>query len=325
MPNLAQDFLDYINDWHTYNQPYDDELDAWLHEEYAKVIRKGKNVDWRSIYFSPSSAGNSARELYVKAKKKKRDNQRFKPHQRRWMSLGTAVGDWFQREILLAERHYKKFSGKDPVFTFGLVDGKPAFEDFVFKQHKMSWGGEEFSLMGTTDGIMIDRRTGEKIGLEIKSKQETPSKTSLSAMKEADAKHIKQCVSYGEMYGIDRFIVVYVNTAKKKWFADDTELEKTPDIRAFEIRITDEMRQEVFGYFVDIVRRVRENDPPKLDLMEWRFNGYKRACALDLSSEEVSELESEVMALELSSLPVWKRKASKEAFEEILEIRGEKR
>ena len=64
----------------------------------------------------------------------------------------------------------------------------------------MTWKGEEFSLLGTTDGIMVDRRTGEKIGLEIKSKQETPSKTSLSAMKEADPKHVKQCVSYGEMY-----------------------------------------------------------------------------------------------------------------------------
>lgn len=322
MPNLAQDFLDYINDWHTYNQPYDDDLDVWLHEEYAKTIRKGKDVDWRSVYFSPSSAGNSARELYVKARKKRRDQQRFKPHQRRWMSLGTAVGDWFQRELLLAERHYKKFSGKEPIFSIGLVNGQPAFEDFVFKQHKMTWNGEDFSLLGTTDGIMIDRRTGEKVGLEIKSKQETPSKTSLSAMKEADPKHVKQCVSYGEMYGIDRFIIVYVNTAKKKWFADDTELEKTPDIRAFEIRITDEMREEVFGYFADIVRRVRKNDPPKLDLEEWRFNGYKRACALDLSEEELAELETQVSALGISNLPQWKVRLCTEALDEIKAIRG---
>ena len=322
MPNLAQDFLDYINDWHTYNEPYDDDLDIWLHEEYAKVIRKGKDVDWRSIYFSPSSAGNSARELYVKAKKKRKDQQRFKPHQRRWMSLGTAVGDWFQRELLLAERHYKKLSGKEPVFSIGIVNGQPAFEDFVFKQHKMTWKGEEFSLLGTTDGIMVDRRTGEKIGLEIKSKQETPSKTSLSAMKTADPKHVKQCVSYGEMYGLDRFIIVYVNTAKKKWFAPDDELEKTPDVRAFEIKITDDMRSEVFDYFADIVRRVRENDPPKLDLEEWRFNGYKRACALDLSEEELSELESEVVALELSNLPQWKVRACTEALDEIKTIRG---
>ena len=323
MPNLAQDFLDYINDWHTYNEPYDDDLDIWLHEEYAKVIRKGKDVDWRSIYFSPSSAGNSARELYVKAKKKRKDQQRFKPHQRRWMSLGTAVGDWFQRELLLAERHYKKLSGKEPVFSIGLVNGQPAFEDFVFKQHKMTWKGEEFSLLGTTDGIMIDRRTGEKIGLEIKSKQETPSKTSLSAMKEADPKHVKQCVSYGEMYGLDRFIIVYINTAKKKWFAPDDELEKTPDVRAFEIKITEDMRNEVFDYFADIVRRVRENDPPKLDLEDWRFNRYKRACALDLSEDEMSELESEVVALELSNLPQWKVRACTEALDEIKAIRGD--
>ena len=82
------------------------------------------------------------------------------------------------------------------------------------------------------------------------------------------------------------------------------------------------MRSEVFDYFADIVRRVRENDPPKLDLEEWRFNGYKRACALDLSEEELSELESEVVALELSNLPQWKVRACTEALDEIKAIRG---
>lgn len=323
MSDVAEDFLEYLNDWHTYPEPYDDELDAWLHESYAKVIREGKDVNWNSIYFSPSSAGNSARELYAKAKKKKKDKQRFLPHQRRWMSLGTVVGDLIQRDLLLAERHYEKMSGNKPAFSVGLIDGKPAFEDFVFRQHQMEWNGEKFSLLGTCDGILVDNRTGEKVGLEIKSKQETPSKTSLSAMKEPDPKHVSQVVSYGEMYGIHKFIILYVNTAKKKWFSSEEDLLKTPDIRAFEVEVDDTMRSYVFDYFADIVRRVREENPPKLDLDSWRFNSFKRACAKDLSEEEVEELKQEVELMDMFDEPAWKQKLRKEALDDILELRGD--
>ena len=320
---IADEFIDYLNEFHSYSEPYDDELDAWLHKAYSEVLKEKKDFRWDLPYFSPSSAGNGARELYVKAKRKKRDNQRPLPHQRRWTALGTAVGDVIQRELLLAERHYEKFTGKKPRFVVGVQDGRPTFEDFVFKSHQVDWNGQSFYITGTCDGILFDTKTGEKIGLEIKSKQETPSKTSYGSMKEANQKHIDQVVSYGEMYGIDRYIILYVNTAKKKWFASEEELAKTPDIRAFEINITDDMRAKVFDYLADIVRRVKANDPPKLDLEGWRFNGFKRACALDLSSEELDELEDEVSSMENSYLPSWKKRVVREALDEIKSIRTE--
>lgn len=323
MTKLENEFIAYLNDFHSYQEPRDPKLDAWLHESYAEAIRKGMNVDWNYIYFSPSSADSCPRELYVKAKKKRKDKTRHKPHQRRWTAQGTALGDWLQREILLAERHYEKFSGNKPRFVFGMVNEKPAFEDFVFKQHKMTWKGEELSILGTTDGIMIDTKTGEKIGLEIKSKQETPSKTSLSGMKEPNPKHVKQVVSYGEMYGIERFLIVYVNAAKKKWFATDDELENTPDIRAFEVKITDDMREAVFDYYAYITKCVRENNPPKLDLDKWRFNSFKKACANDLSDEELADIELEVASMTVSNLPGWKIRQANEALEEIRELRGD--
>lgn len=40
---LAREFTDFLNKWHSYREPYDDDLDAWLYEEYAKIKRK-RNV-----------------------------------------------------------------------------------------------------------------------------------------------------------------------------------------------------------------------------------------------------------------------------------------
>lgn len=323
MTELEQRFIDYLNDWHTYQEPYDDKLDVWLHRAYADVIERGKMVDWRAVYFSPSSASACPRELYLKAKKKKRDKQRPTPRQRRHASQGTVIGDWLQRELLLAERHYKNLSGNEPKFKIALKNGYPAFEDFVFKQHEMEWNGQKFSLIGTTDGIMEDTETGELVGLEIKTKQETPAKTSVKSMKEADPKHVDQVVSYGEMYGVKRWLIVYVNTAKNKWFSNPEEDVTKPDVRAFEISITEEMRSKVFDYFAYVARKVEENDPPQLRIHSWRFNGFKKACALDMTDGELSSLENQVDFDELSGMAPWKVRIAKESIEDINAIRSE--
>ncbi|AMQ66719.1 CRISPR/Cas system associated [Bacillus phage Mgbh1] len=321
MTDLAKEFIDYLDEFHSYAEPRDNKLDVWLHNSYAKVLSKRKDVDWNALYFAPSAAGKDPRELYVKAKKARRDNRRLKPHHRRRMSQGTAIGDWLQRELLLAERHFKKLTGKEPRFVFERVNGYPAFEDFVYKQHFMEWRGESFSIAGTTDGIMVDQVTGKRFGLEIKTKSDTPSKTSLSAMKEPSFSHVRQCVSYSEMYDLDTFIIVYVNTAKKPYNATDEEIRKTPDVRAFEVKVTDDLRAEVFDYLSGIAKAVRLGDPPELDLGKWEFNDFKEACALDITDEEVSELEKTVFRLRRSSASESKKRKYREALDEIKTIR----
>ncbi|MCA1800245.1 MAG: hypothetical protein LC650_03035 [Actinobacteria bacterium] len=324
MQTVAERFTAYLNDFHTYSEPRDDKLDAWLHQAYADVIKAGKSyINWNLIYFSPSSSTACPRELYMKAKKAKRDEQRFLPRQRRHMAQGTAIGDWLQRELLLAERHYEKLSGNEPAFKMALKDGKPAFEDFVFKQKPVTHNGQTFSVLGTTDGIMRDSVTGELVGLEIKTKQETPSKTSVKSMKEADDKHIDQVIAYSVMYGIDKWLIVYVNTAKKKWFSTQDEDDATPDIRAFEIDVTDDMRKRVLDYFAFVTKAVHDEEPPKLSLDKWRFNGMKRACALDLSEGEISELEGKVDIAEMSGSPNWVIKQWRANVEQIRSIRKE--
>lgn len=302
--SLAEAFLEQMNDWHTYPEPYEDiDLDHWLHKSYADVLLREKKIDWSVPYFSPSGASKQLCELYAKAKRFKKDKVRWKPHQRRYMSQGTALGDWLQRDIMLCERYYEKLSGKKPRFVMGLVNGEPAFENFIFKQHKMSWKGKEFSLLGTSDGIMVDTHTGEKVLLEVKSKQSTPAKTSLYSMREAEPSHIKQVVCYGEMYDVKRAIIVYVNGAKEGWFADDEKLKKTPDLRAFDVEITEELREEVFDHFVMALEVVESGRMPIPDLRDWEFSEYKQAIVEELSDEDFESMIRVAEAYKLMSEP----------------------
>jgi len=126
------------------------------------------------------------------------------------------------------------------------------------------------------------------------------------------------------MYGINDFIITYVNGSKKGWFLTEEEYAKNPDMRAFDVKVTDSDRQQLLEKFADLLRRVDENDPPKLDLEKWSFNNFKEACVKDLSEEEISELESEVLAVEgSSSKPKFIKDNYRQAFEEILSLRSE--
>lgn len=287
--SLAKEFLEQMNEFHTYYEPFDTPLQQWLNELYGEELKIKNKMDYRGRYFSPSGADKTATELFAKAKRFKKDDKRLSPHQRRYMAQGTALGDWLQYEVLLCERHFEKLTGKKPRFVMGLKDGKPAFEEFVAKTHPMEWDGQKFNLNGMTDGIMIDTHTGEPVILEAKSKQNTPSKTSLYSMKEANPGHVKQTVCYGEMYGVDRAIIVYINGAKEGWFADEEKLRKTPDLRAFDVEFTDELKEEVFGHFADTCRIIDSGRMPIPDLRSWEFSEYKDAITKRLTDQEFED------------------------------------
>ena len=318
----AKELTKQFNEFHTYNNVYDDALDGWLHQSYADVLKAGKDVDWRTIYFSPSSAGQCPRALYHKAKRHKKDPKVWQPHQRRWVEIGTGIGDMVQREMLLMGRHFKKFTGNDPKYTMGMVDGKPAFEEFVFKQEKVTHNGQDFSILGTTDGLMTVTGTNEVVGLEVKSKQQTPSKTSLTAMKEAQADHIKQVVCYSIMYGVNDFVIMYVNAAHKAWDMTEEDFKKTPDIRLFDVKVTDSDREDMLDFFADIARRIEEDDPPLPDLAKWKFNEYKDTISKSLTDEEMASLEM-VNGFMKADQPAWMQKQMEMAMNDIKRRRGE--
>jgi hypothetical protein len=310
---------------------YDDALDAQIHAWYAVVLTDKSRKVWppRNVpYFSPSAANSDPRGLYEKMRGAKKERSGQPPHQGRWTRIGTAIGDTIQRDILFAQKHTQS-----PRFSFERnVYGEPAFEDFIKVGAIIEHAGKKFSLFGTSDGIMryvADDGTLLRVGLEIKSKQGTYSATSgFQARKGPKEDHVKQCVCYSVMYGtddasIDYYVILYVNASKKAWSLTPEDFAKTPDILAFGLHITDEMRAEVLDHFAGIVDAAERGDAPELDLDRWLFNDYKRAIALSLSADELAALQRKVSATLRSSLPDSKKRDYAEALAFIESVRSE--
>jgi hypothetical protein len=318
-----------LDSWHALPEVYDDALDAQIHSWYAELLRKKPLFPPYGVpYFSPSSASSCPRELYEKLRKSPKDTQKQSPHQGRWKRIGTEIGTLIQRDILFAEKHYAKATGEQPRFTFERnADGTPMFEGFAKKAHMITHNGVTFALYGAPDGIMryvTDDGEIIRVGLEIKSKQGSHSKTSDYSMREAESSHVKQSVVYSEMYGVDFYVVLYVNASKKAWNMTEDDYAKNPDMRAFGIAITNAQRTEIFDGFADILKAVGTECPPPLDIDKWTFNNFKRTCAMSLTESELADIERQVNALMRSNLPDYKKRQPAEALADILRIRVEK-
>ncbi|WP_338465117.1 hypothetical protein [Shouchella rhizosphaerae] len=329
---IAQDFNDMLAEFHRHPQPYDDEMDAELHEQYAAVLREqlAEVNGWRKyLYapdgtrrpaFSPSSSGNSDRELYEKAVggRKAADPQVPTPNQRDWTGLGSVVGEYIQREMLLIERHFEKLTGKKPKFRFErTARNEPAFEHFVKVVKECEYEGERFALNGLPDGIMIytaDDGTECRVGLEVKSFQKSYAEFKrLNAPKEG---HVLQTYCYSEMYGLDYYIVLNHLTYGAKW-ADDINRNKT-----FGLYVTQDNRDQVLTKFARVTKAWRTKEPPEIDLIsEWRFNKYKTAIAKSTTDEEFARHKRQLERVLASRMPDWKKLQLQEAVQFIEKVR----
>lgn len=324
---IADDLIRHLDEWYSLPETYDNELDRMIHKWYSEA----QDVWPKRPYFAPSSAGADARYLYYKQIYGKAEEDKFRkpPYQGRWQAIGTSVGDVIQRGILAIERNLAEKGTFAPRFKFERTKrGEPMFEDFAKKNTQVVHRGRKFYLYGTCDGILeyAMPETGEivRIGLEVKSKQTTAAKTSLYSMREPEEKHAKQCAVYGEMYNVDHYIILYVNASKKYWEYPEGEYEKSPDIRAFGITITDEMKHEVFDYFTDVLEAVNDMCPPELDPEKWTFNSYKTLIALEMTEEEVEEVRRKKNRAIRSRLPDFKKRAFSECLDFILRVREER-
>lgn len=328
---IASEFETFLNTWHAAPEVYDDALDAQIHRWYSDILTNRQRKVWppRGIpYFSPSSANADPRSLYAKMTGAKKDDVKRPPHQGRWVRLGTLIGDCIQRDILFAEKHYGTHTGVNPPFVFERNEyAEPVFEDFAKMSRIIEHGGKKFSLFGTCDGIMIyTSEDGEmlRVGLEVKSKQTTFSATSEYSTRNGPKEdHVKQCVAYSLMYNVDYYVILYVNASKKSWNMTDEDFAKSPDIKAFGLHVTDDMRTELLDSLVNVMDAADNGIPPQLDVDKWLFNNFKQACALSLTDEELADIQRQVSALQRSSLPDYKKRGPAEALAEIERIRAE--
>lgn len=318
---IEGDLIALLDDWFSLPETYDDKLDSQIHAWYVNPPK----VWPERPYFSPSSLGSCPRELYLKAKGAKRDAFRRPPHQARQAKMGTLTGDMIQRELLFIEKHYERLTGNTPRFRF-LRDseGRPRFEEFAKANVKVTHNSETFYLYGSPDGIMeyvTDNGETIRVGLEIKSKASTAARTSTYSLREAEAGHTRQAMAYARMFGCDYYVILYVNLAKKGWFMSEEDYAKTPDLRAFCLRITDADIAKALERPAYVTRCVREGTPPPLDLDNWTFNNFKTACALDLSDDEFAELQAINQRAQHSNLTASKKRDYAVAIEFITETR----
>ncbi|MCA1800603.1 MAG: hypothetical protein LC650_04865 [Actinobacteria bacterium] len=320
---VAQEFSDLLNDWHSAPEQWDDALDKQIHEWYSNVPKSFP----KKPYFSPSSAGSDYRELYFKGRGYKAEKNGQQPHQKRWTSIGTAIGDIIQRDVLLIEKHAEKALGYPSPFKFvRTANGEPMFEDFAKKSHAVEHNGVKFHISGSPDGIMIyTDEDGNKIrvGLEIKSKQTTSAKTSLYTMKEPEGKHVEQSMAYAEMYDCHFYLIVYVNTSHKTWSMTPEEFKASPDMRVFGVECTREKKDAILDKFAWLQDCINRGKMPPTDLSKYTFNGFKTATALSLSDEEMAELEAENERLKKSKAPAFVKSNFREALADIKRIREE--
>lgn len=323
---MADEFLAMLNEYHSLPEIWDNQLDSQIHKWYVDPPK----VWPQKPYFSPSSAGSSLRELYLKQIGAKKDNERRPAHQKRWTSVGTAVGDMIQRDLLFIEKHFKAKTGKTPAFIFERNDkGEPMFEDFAATNAAVKHKGFEFNLYGMPDGVMSytdEKGTVHRIGLEIKSKQTTYSRTSDFSMKAPENKHVKQTVAYSHMYRdpdsgqpLDYYLILYVNLSKKGWFAS---FDEAPDLKCFGVEITEADREELFDYLTQVLSYVEKKELPPFDIDNWTFNNFKTATALSLTDEEFEDAKQFVKRALKSNLPEYKKGQYFETFEDIKERRG---
>lgn len=326
---IAADFKDFLDEFHMYDQPYDDKMDAEFYAQYARVLKEQSEwgyFNWKTSpdgtprpLFSPSSAGKSDRELYEKANKAKKDSRVWTVNQRDWTGLGSAVGGYLQREVMLAERHFEKLTGKPPRFRFERTErNEPAFEHFVKKMHEVTYDGEQFAIFGLPDGILeyiTDDGEILRVGLEIKSFQKSWS--SFKSHKEAKEDHRLQTVCYSEMYGLDYVIVLYHLTYGVDWFKHTESRSKT-----FGVYVTQDDRNNILAKYAGVTKAWRTKQAPPVDIFALRFNDYKGAIAKSMSDSEFADMKAQVKRLLKSGLPEWKKQSIYDSYSEIEDARG---
>jgi hypothetical protein len=123
------------------------------------------------------------------------------------------------------------------------------------------------------------------------------------------------------MYDLDAYLIVYINCSVKAWFMTDEEHAKAPDFRVFGIDVTNEMKYDILEKFAYVTRCVNEGIKPAIDLVKFRFNNFKRSCALSLDEEEFEILSAQVKRAMRSGLPDWKKHQYYDAIEFMREVR----
>lgn len=287
---IASAFFYMMNDFHSLDVYDNYKIESLLLEQTRLDIEGIKNRLPRRtdiVVFNPSSAGKCPRELFYKNSNIQEDGLNLFPYNKRWASNGTAVHSRIQRDLLYAQEYLQDCPFR--VATAGELlgddckeerKGLPAWENNIFTTKEFEHKGVKWGLRGMSDGYLwYDDRL---INLEIKTKSTTVAAVGTYNMKEPMNSHVLQCVCYsilfmGDPYEdrVDTSIIFYESLAKDGW---SKGAEAKPDIRAFQINVTKEMRLELMDKFSYVTKCINEGTVPCTDTSKCLFCPFKGVC-----------------------------------------------
>jgi len=238
---------------------YDDKISRRFYEQKVKHLRFSPYPNDGLVTFGASGTALCDRQLVFKNDKttrpEKSDDIPFRGRQRR---QGTAIVDYVQLDLV----HMPKRLGKDAKFNVAIREnGDWDFEDAAQERrvfevpHPETGELVSFAITAKPDGKFIYEPDGARIIFEYKTKA-----SGLRAMngkldyKGAQDDHVRQVTAESLVFEIDEVLIVYESTQKPAWFDDTgntsvTKGAKTwedgrprPDLRAFYVKVTDEMR-----------------------------------------------------------------------------------
>lgn len=326
---LASKFESQMRYFQSLNLEESDETMLYWHKSFAEQLENGSHNDRPDKFLRPSMVGSDELALWyhLRGYKSDEDTLKWKPRQddrqTRWQAIGTVVGDMWQKQVLSAE--YWAAQGKCELdFLFERNSkGYPMFEEFA---RKVYYTEDGVPLAGTCDGILEhygshpgvtrDLKT-TRIGFEVKSKQTSYASTGGYSMKGEDPKHVQQAKTYALMYDLDYYFIVYQNCAKKSWNMTEEDKQKYPDLRIFGIYISPEEKAEHVKYLKYLWELQNSEEKPKLNLLKWNFNSYKRTILGDLTREDFAYLTHQVVSIENGKYSAFERKSAREAYDEI--------
>ncbi|PFD41434.1 hypothetical protein [Bacillus cereus] len=327
---LASKFESQMRYFQSLNLEETDETMLYWHKSFAEQLENGSHNDRPDKFLRPSMVGSDELALWyhLRGHESDEDTLKGKPRQddrqTRWQAIGTVVGDMWQKQVLSAE--YWAARGKCELdFRFERNSkGYPMFEEFA---RKVYYTEDGVPLAGTCDGILNfipQDKDGVKlpamktrIGFEVKSKQTSYASTGGYSMKGEDPKHVQQAKTYALMYDLDYYFIVYQNCAKKSWNMTEEDKQKYPDLRIFGIYISPEEKAEHVKYLKYLWELQNSEEKPKLDLLKWNFNSYKRTILGDLTKEDFTYLTHQLLSIENSKYSAFEKKSARESYDEI--------
>ncbi|MDR5022701.1 hypothetical protein FOL75_12175 [Bacillus thuringiensis] len=330
---LASKFESQMRYFQSLNLEESDETMLYWHECFYDILKNNAVEEPpEGKWLRPSMIGSDELALWYQLNgfKSDEDSLKGKPRQddrhTRWQAIGTVVGDMWQKQVLSAEWHSRK-----GVFDFDFAFERlardyghgmkmyPAFEEFTRETAHLG----DVPLHGTCDGILRhfhsegNKISATRIGFEVKSKQTSYASTGGYSMKGEDPKHVRQAKTYALMYDLDYYFFVYQNCAKKSWNMTEEDKQKYPDLRIFGIYISPEEKAEHVKYLKYLWELQNSEEKPKLNLLKWNFNAYKKTILEDMTREDFAYLTNQILSIENGKYSAFEKKSARDAYDEI--------